>query len=182
MRIFKAFTAALALVGLTACAAPVADVPRGEKVPAAQYLRELSATPYECVDYEAASDTCRFVEQIVRTRGSYYAVGRTRVAEDSDVVLRVKTMMLIEGDHVCFDRENTEFSLIGGSEFMNELLQAEMESAFAEDIFDEALKPCQAYYRNPNGGYLIVDFNGNTGEELGVQFPLFMASPKPLRF
>lgn len=166
----------MALLALAACGAPQ---PKGDPVPLKRLFAE---TPrYECVDYEASSDSCEGIA--LRT------VSGNRVTYDAEFLMprvsnipgRARVQMKVSfkmGDtSYCGNFRNAKVKVSG------------VPSSYAIDlamIFKAQMVKqgdmCTRYYRHRNGGYLSVTTRPDGSAMRDGTAPVyFVTTPKKLR-
>jgi len=166
----------LALLALAACGAPQ---PKGDPVPLKRLFAE---TPrYECLDYEASSDSCEGISQ--------RRVSGDRVHFDAEFLLPptrnipgrpkvfIKASFKLEATRYCGNFRNAEVKVTG------------VPSSYATDLAMilkiQMMKQgdmCTRYYRQKNGTYLSVTTRpSGSPVRNGISPVHFVNSPKKLR-
>ena len=167
---------AAALLTLAACGTAL---PKGEVEPIRKVLSDNRALPFECVTYDARTDSCRVLvtRRVSGERIRFEGVGLVQ-GPDSDLI-RMKLMMdfRIEGSRYCGNMRNADIQLEGK-------LSPGERSLIEEVVLAELISMgdvCGVYYRE-GGGYLSVttDRAGRVVPD-GVDQVHFFKRPKKLR-
>ena len=98
----RRFLSLSALAFLTACAAP-ATMPSGEPVSIQKLLSDTRGRPYECVNYDAGTDTCEGIaKRKVRGNKISYDVSLLVPGPNADLVkVKIAADFQIEGGRYC---------------------------------------------------------------------------------
>ncbi|MCF2905301.1 hypothetical protein L0666_09890 [Octadecabacter sp. CECT 8868] len=165
------------IIGLTALTACMTPLPSPEEViPFSQVLAETEGRPYECSEYDAATDTCDAITTTQITGPGRYFSRTTFFVDPSLPALEGALALYDRGDAVCGNMANSELSFSGDVGFAQELMLASIESEFA--TLGEI---CVVYTKTENGYRTQVI----SGPDLAFEDPIddyqFFASPKPLR-
>lgn len=168
--------AAVLLSLLAACGTAL---PEGEPVPLEKVLLDTRLAPWECADYDPASDSCTILalREVRGGRLFYDARGLMEGPEGQPMTMRMKVDFAIEGDRFCGDMREAEIRFEGDLSpgtrgLMEELLLAELL---------QSGEMCNLYYRDAEG-YLGVTTD-RAGQVLpdGVERLHFFSAPKRLR-
>ena len=170
------FLALLVLLALAACGAPQ---PRGEPVPLKRLFAE---TPrYECIDYEASSDSCEGI--------SLRSVSGGRVHFDAEFLLPpkrnipgrprvfIKASFKLDETRYCGNFRNAKVKVTGvpSSYAIDLAMILQIQMAKQGDM-------CTRYFRQSNGSYLSVTTRPDgTPVPNGVSPVHFLNAPKKLR-
>lgn len=167
------------LAFLAACAAPT-TMPSGEPVSIRKMLSDTSGRPYECVNYDAGTDTCEGIaKRKVRGDRIFYDVSMLVPGPNFDTVkVKIAADFKIEGGRYCGNLARadirTEGRLTPGQRsLLEEVFLAEMISI--GDV-------CGLYVRDSSGSYTSVttDRAGRVMRD-GVEPVQFFSRPKRLR-
>jgi hypothetical protein len=172
----KRFFALSAALLLSAACAP--SLPQGQIEPIRKVLSDNRSLPYECVNYDAKSDSC---EGLItrRLQGDRIFYEATAVMPGPSDILntRMKVDFTIENGRYCGNMRTADLHFEGTlttsqRSFLQELMLAQLIS------FGDV---CGVYYRN-GGAYVSVttDREGRVMPE-GVDTIHFFATPKRLR-
>ena len=154
-------------------------LPKGEVEPIRKVLSDNRSLPFECVNYDAASDSCEgIVSRRVRGDRIFYEATALLPGPEFDLVrVRMNVDFTIEGSRYCGNMRNADLRFEGKlspgeRSLMQELVLAELISM--GDV-------CGVYYRE-SGGYVSVttDRAGRVVPH-GVDSIHFFNRPKKLR-
>lgn len=173
------FSGILALFVLAACAAPTV-MPSGEPVSIQKMLSDTRGKPYECIKYDAASDSCEGIaKRRVRGNQIYYDVALLVPGPNFDTIkVNIGASFKIEGARYCGNLSRADIRTEGKltpaqKSLLEEVFLAEMVSM--GDV-------CGLYVRDGSGRYTSVttDRAGRVMQD-GVEPVLFFSRPKRLR-
>jgi len=168
-----------ALVFLAACGGS-ATVPSGEQVSIQKLLSDTRGRPYECVNYDAGSDSCEGIaRRSVRGDRIHYDVALLVPGPNRDTVtVRIGAEFQIEGSRYCGSLARADIRTEGQltpaqRSLLEEVLLAEM--ILMGDV-------CGTYVRDTAGRYTSVTTD-RAGRVLrdGVEPVQFFRGPKKLR-
>lgn len=174
----KKFLVVTALTALAACAAPLP--PKGEFVPIKQVFAENADKPFECVGYQAASDSCEGLGRS-EVRGNTI-VSSTLFAIDIGVPVQVRTVTrhpIVNGKS-CGLIGRVKVTVEGADSPEGEAAITDMFSAMMTDLVSDL---CVAYYRSGEGYFVeATTLDGELVEgvtDAGIS--RFFATQKKLR-
>ena len=170
----------LVAVGLlAACSAPV-SVPIGETVSIQKLLSDTRGRPYECVNYDARTDSCEGIaKRQVRGDRIFYDVSMLVPGPNADTIkVKIGASFKIEGGRYCGNLSRADIRTEGRlppaqRSLLEELFLAEMISM--GDV-------CGLYVQDASGSYTSVttDRQGRVLRD-GVEPVEFFRGPKKLR-
>jgi len=120
-------------VALSACATPAtppAPILDGAPIPFSQVLAENVDRPFECLGYDARTDTCEEVSTFEALGNGQYIATSTTLFGPSFPPIIITTKLSENGDMVCFDISEISFSVKGESDLSTELALASIENEF----------------------------------------------------
>lgn len=172
------FVVLLPCLALTACADLPSDATRGAILPYSAVLAETTGRPWECLGYDAASDTCESVARTTR-RGSTFttegSLGRS-AGRGGFYALRA-TGEMDEKGRVCFDPSDLDMRVGQGAtteedRFITELTLGAMR---------ELGRTCTAIYRQDD--HYVAQSQTAAGQPVpgGRKTLHFFEHPKKLR-
>ncbi|NNE79605.1 MAG: hypothetical protein HKN18_04955 [Silicimonas sp.] len=154
-------------------------LPRGEAVPIQKVLADTRGLNYECVNYDASTDSCEgLARRKVRGDRIYYDASFIFPGPNFDVIrMSMAADFRIEGGRYCGDMSDADIKIEGK-------LSAGQRSLIEEIMLAEMLslgEVCGVYYRE-NGQYVSVTTD-RAGRVLpdGVESVRFFKRPKQLR-
>ena len=164
---------------LAACGAPTV-MPSGEQVSIQKLLSDTHGKPYECINYDAGSDTCEgLAKRNVRGNRISYDAAFLVPGPNSDAVrVNVATDFRIEGARYCGNLVNADIRTEGR-------LTPAQKSLFEEVFLAEMISMgdlCGLYVKDGAGRYQSVttDRAGRVMRD-GVEPVVFFSQPKRLR-
>lgn len=175
MRYFAGIFALL----LTACGAPTV-MPSGEPVSIQKMLSDTRGKPYECIAYDASSDTCEGIAKR-RVRGDriHYDVSMLIPGPNFDMVkVKIGASFRIEGGRYCGNLANADIRAEGK---LTPAQKSLLEEVFLAEMISMG-DLCGIYVRDSAGRYTSVttDRSGRVMRD-GVEPVQFFSGPKRLR-
>jgi hypothetical protein len=154
-------------------------MPDGEIVPIQKILSDTRGLNYECVNYDAGSDTCEGIahREVLGDR-IFFDVSMIVPGPNFDIVqMQVSADFRIEGGRYCGDMSNADVRVEGE-------LSAGQRSLIEEVVLAQLLsmgEVCGLYYRE-NGEYVSITTD-RAGRVLpdSVEIVRFFEHPKDLR-
>lgn len=166
--------AILAIATTSACMEPVTTVQGA--IPFAQLLAETEGRPYECVNYDSATDSCSTLSIFQPVSAdTYIMTSAARFGVDVPII-EATTTMREQGTTQCTDFSDVTMSARGEQSFTLEAGLAQMEIELRKRG-----RFCGSYI--PNGdGYIFHVTVGSQNELDDPNQPIrFFAAPKRLR-
>ena len=164
-------------VALSACARPPVPTLDGAPIPFSQVLADNVDRPFECLGYDARTDTCEEVSTFEALGNGRYIATSTTLFGPSSPPITITTKLRENGDMVCFNISEIAFSVKGESDLSTELALASIENEFKD--FGEA---CGIYVASETGYTAQIV----SGPDFALADPFvdlrFFAREKGLRF
>ena len=175
---FRPVIVSLGFLTLAACAS-TSTLPTAELVPVKMVLSETRGQPYECLNYDAGTDSCEILSKN-RVRGDtikFETTAMFRGPQNETVQMRIIADFEIVGSLYCGDMADVEIEVKGD-------LSAGERSLLQELMLAEMIRTgevCGAYFRE-SGQYLSVTTDGS-GRIIpdSVDRVQFFKAPKRLR-
>lgn len=165
-------------VALAACDEGYSGASRGAVVPYPQVLAENAARPWECLNYDRATDSCEAIGRSTLQGNRFVSDGSVGRSAGRGGSYRLRGQGYVDAQgRGCFRPGDLQMSVAGG--------RTTEEDAFIIDFTREVLKEigetCTTTYRQ--GDHYIVESRAKSGQMLpdGRKTLHFFASPKRLR-
>lgn len=177
-------TSGVAAITLAACVpsqpvtAPTGAA--GEVVPIRQLLREIAATPYECIEPRGSAPNCQAVATFSLQGNRMINVYTLLLAADPAVSVTVTTPFSLRADgSVCTDGSGSEYAFSGD---VPPAVEVALRDLFGQGTGEQEI--CSTYIRTERPDeYVILGTDGQTGAPAGFERTLvrFLSTQPSLR-
>lgn len=137
----KHFTLSAALLGLTACMTPPPSVPG--TIPFTQVLAETQGRPFECLNYDARTDTCEAITTYASLGGNVYSSRSRSIFDEAGGQVDVTGTFSALNGQICSDASDLELTRVSGQAD----LQGELAMATVVDFLKDEGVGCVGFFR-----------------------------------
>lgn len=155
---------------------------RGAIVPGAEMLTRLQRAEQECLEYDAGTDSCGIAIRYSRAGREYRATAQMLVEDQSDALMQIVTPVILERDLICLRFSDMEVSFPNLGEFMNEMLNAELEGSMDGFLAEVGAIACSRYTEAGPGQYILDTIHPVTREVVESDVSWLFNDAKPLRY